>query len=210
MKPIEFDITNQLDKFNKLAKDMPYIISRSINDIAFEHGRREASEEIHEKMEVRNKAFSSQKSIRIKKSSKKDLKVTLYHFKEQMGLQQYGGIERPEGSKLAIPIRKNLSTYAGIPNNKQIPKSLSINTIMAKAPKKKGEPAYKTKGIMPFVLKRGVYIRTSTGLRIIYAFADKAAHDKKLLKMQETIEKTYNINLEKYIERNYINILKGD
>lgn len=209
MKPIEFDITNQLDRFNKLSKEMPYIISTALNDIAFKNARKEVSKEMDKTMEIRNKSFGSERAIRIQKSTKQDLSVTLYHFKEQMALQQYGGTELPEGSKLAIPIRKNLAQYAGVPNNKKIPKSLSIPVIMAKAPKKRGQQVYKTKGVEPFVLKRGVFIRVGEGLRLLYSFVDKAVHQKKLLKMQEAIERIYNIKLERNIERNYLKILKG-
>lgn len=209
MKPIEFDITKQLDSFNKLAGSMDYIISKSLNDVAFNNGRKAVSKEIHENMEVRNKAFASERAIRINKSTKNDLSVTLYHFKEQMGLQQFGGVETPTGKKLAVPIRRNLASYAGAPSNKKIPKSLSIDTIMQKAPRKKGEPVYRTKGVKPFVTSRGVFIRIDSGLRLLYSFVDKASHDKKLLKFQKIIEKTYNVKLERNIERNYLKVLKG-
>ncbi len=39
MEAIKFDITDQLDTFNKLAKDMPYIISLALNDTAYKHGK---------------------------------------------------------------------------------------------------------------------------------------------------------------------------
>jgi hypothetical protein len=209
MESVEFDITRQLDTFNKLASSMDYIISKSLNDVAFKNARKDISKEIHKKMEVRNKVFAGERSIRINKSSKNDLQITLYHFKEQMGLQQFGGTEFPKSKTMAIPIRKNLATYAGVQKDKKIPKSLSIPVIMNKAPHKKGEAIYKTKGIEPFVLKRGVFVRTGNGLRMLYSFADKATHNKKLLKFQKTIEHTYNVKLERNIEKNYLRILKG-
>lgn len=208
-QPIEFDITEQLDTFNKLANDMPFIISKSLNDVAFNNAREAVSKNINKNMEVRNKYFASKNAIKINKSTKQNLQIELYHFKEQMGLQQFGGIETPKGSKLAIPIRKNLAKYANIATDKKIPKALSIQTLMSKAPRNRGEKIYKTKGIKPFVLSRGVAIRTDEGLRMIYAFADKAAHQKKLLKMQQIIERTYSVKLERNIERNYLKILKG-
>ena len=209
MKAIEFDVTAQLNTFNKAASSMGYIISKSLNDIAFNNARKDISKDIYKNMEVRNKMFSSPRAIRINKSSKDNLTVELYHFKEEMGYQQYGGVEKPTKSKLAIPIRKNLKTYAGIPTNKKIPKSLSINTIMNKAPRNRGDRIYKTKGIKPFVLDSGVFIRTKTGLKMLYTFADKAIHDKKLLKMQKIIENTYSRKLERNINRNYLKVLKG-
>lgn len=203
MKPIELDITKMLDKYNKLHSSMPYLISKSMNDVAFKHGREDLSNEMKDVLTNRNKYFSSPNAIKVKKSSKNDLEVTLYHFKEELRLQQEGGIETPKGKKLAIPVRKNLQKYAGVPNNKAIPKSLSINTLMDKAPTHRGQEMYKTRGIMPFILRSGIFIRVGDGLRMIYSFADQAKHKKRLLKMQATIEKTYNDNFEAIFEKNF-------
>lgn len=209
MEAIEFDVTKQLDQFNKAANSSQFIISKTLNDIAFNNARKDLSKEMHDNMEIRNKQFGSERAIRINKSSKNNLTIELYHFKEQMGLQQFGGVELPKSKTLAVPIRKNLARYAGVATNKKIPKSLSIQTIMSKAPRKKGEPIYKTKGIKPFVMSRGVFIRVNDELRMLYAFVDKATHDKKLFKFQQRLEHTYNIKLERNIERNYLKILKG-
>ena len=209
MEAIEFDVTKQLDTFNKAADSTNFIISKSLNDIAFKNARKDVSKDIHKNMEVRNKMFGSARAIRINKSTKNNLTVQLYHFKEQMKVQQFGGVELPKSKKLAIPIRKNLAAYAGVPNNKKIPKSLSIPVIMSKAPRKKGETVYKTKGVKPFITNRGVFIRVNSGLRLLYSFVDKATHEKKLLQFQRVIERTYNIKLERNIERNYLKILKG-
>lgn len=210
MEAIEFDVTQQLDTFNKLAGSMNFIISKSLNDVAFNNARKDVSKDIHKNMEVRNKAFASKNSIRIIRSTKDNLKVELFHFKEQMGLQQFGGSELPKGKNLAVPIRKNLARYAGVPTNKKIPDNLSIPVIMKNAPRKKGQKIYRVgEGIDPFILRTGVFVRTDNGLRMIYAFVDKATHNKKLLKFQQIIEKTYNIKLERNIERNYLKILKG-
>ena len=209
MDAIEFDVTKQLDTFNKASSSMGFIISKSLNDVAFKNARKDLSRDMHKNMEIRNKMFGSERSIRIKKSTKNDLTIQLYHFKEQMGLQQFGGIELPKSKTLAVPIRKNLATYAGVPTNKKIPKSLSVPVIMSKAPRKKGQNIYKTKGVKPFVLNRGIFIRTDSGLKLLYSFVDKATHNKKLFKFQRTIERTYNIKLERNIEKNYLKILKG-
>ena len=209
MAVIEFDVTKQLDTFNKLASSMDFIISKALNDVAFNNARKDLSKDMHDNMEIRNKAFGSARSIRINKSTKNDLTIQLYHFKEQMGLQQFGGVELPKSKTIAVPIRKNLAKYAGVPTNKKIPKSLSIPVIMSKAPRKQGETIYKTKGVKPFVLSRGVFIRVNNEMRMLYSFVNKAVHDKKLFKFQQTIERTYNIKLERNIEKNYLKILKG-
>ena len=209
MGAIEFDVTKQLDTFNKAASSSQFIISKSLNDIAFNNARKDLSKEMHDSMEIRNKSFGSARSIRINKSSTNNLTIQLYHFKEQMELQQFGGIEKPTSKTLAVPIRKNLAKYAGVPSNKKIPKSLTIPVIMSKAPRKKGEAIYKTKGVKPFVMSRGVFIRVNNELRMLYSFVDKATHDKKLFKFQQRLERTYNIKLERNIEKNYLKILKG-
>lgn len=209
MQPIEFDITDTLDKFSKLTKSMPFLISKSLNDVAFERGRKAVSKEIHKTMKVRSKPFASERAIRIKKATQQSLEVSLFHVNEVMGLQQFGGTELPKGKKLAIPIRKNLAKYAGVPVTKKIPKGISVPTLMDKAPRSRAETIYKTRGVKPFIMSKGIAIRTDAGLRLLYVFASKAQHRKKLLKMQEVIERTYNINFERYFERNYLKVLKG-
>ena len=208
MNNIEFDITKQLDQFNKLHSSMNYIVSKSMNDIAFEKGRKNLSNEMKDKFETRNKAFSNPRAIKINKSSKDNLEITLFHFKEQLEVQQFGGVETPKGKKLAIPVRKTFANHAGVPNNKVIPKSLKIDTILAKAPRNRGDAVYKTKGIKPFVKSKGVFIRTDEGLRLLYVFADKATHSKKLLKFQKEVERTYNVNFERFLNKNYLELLK--
>lgn len=203
---IEFDVTKQLDQFNKLASSMPYIISRAINEIAFKRARIAVSKSLNTDFNNTDKYFNSANAIRVLKSSKQDLKVTLYHFKEQLSLQQFGGTEKGSGHKLAIPIRANFAKYAGVPTNKKIPKSLSIDTIMKKSSSRGG---YRAKGVMPYVNKKGVYIRTTDGLRLLYVFKSSAEHKNKLLKFQEIIEATYNTNLERFINREYLKALKG-
>jgi len=209
MDAIEFDVTKQLDQLSKLAKDMPFIISRAMNDVAFKHGRKDFSKDMNKNLDVKSKKFGSEKAMRIEKSDKKNFEVTIYHFLEQLGLQESGGVELPKGKKLAIPIRKNLATYAGIPKNKIIPKALRIESLMSKAPKDKSDAAFKVRGVKPFILRSGVFIRVDGAIRMLYVFRDKATHTKKLLKFQRTIERTYNIKLEKYINKHYLKVLGG-
>jgi len=210
-QPIVFDITKQLNQLNGLASSMPYIIKESLNKVAFEKGRDEVSNEMINEFEDRNKYFNSKNAIRVLRASKQSLEVTLYHFKEELGLQQFGGIETPKGKKLGIPVRKNLAAYAGVGQTQNIPKPLSLNNLMQNAPRKRmpEKGAYKVKGIKPFILNRGIFIRVDDSLRMLYSFVDKAEHQKKLLKMQEVIEKVYNENLENYLNDFYIKLLKG-
>lgn len=205
---IDLDITKQLDQFNKMASDMPFIISKSINNLAFERGRDSFSKEMNKEFVVRDKNFSSAKSIRVDKSDKKNLQISLYHVKKELGLQQFGGIETPKGKKLAIPNRKTLSSYAGVSNTKKIPKALDINTLMNNAPRSRSDKAYATKGLKPFVLNKGIFIRTSSGLRALYTFKSEAQHNKEMIDFQKNIERTYNANIERFLNREYLRLIK--
>lgn len=219
MNAIEFDVTEQLDTFNKLSSSMPFIISKSMNDLSFQKGRKAISKEMNDKFESRSKPVTSKNAIKIKKSKKENLNITLYYhlgkinqkakINKTMGLQQFGGTELPSNKKLAIPVRKTLKKYANVPMDKAIPKSLRIETIMQKAPRNRSDAVYKAKGVKPFIKSKGVFIRTNEGLKLLYVFADKAKHTKRLLKMQKTIERTFNVNLERYINRQYLKLLKG-
>jgi len=212
---IDLDITDYLDKFSKLERDMPFIISKALNDVAFEHMRKAQVKDEMKHMLLRNRYMKSESSIRIKRSSKKNLTVEAHHRMEEMGLQYHGGVELPKSKKIAIPNRKVFAQYAGVPKSKNIPKALKIDAIMENAPKiKKGKPRqqpYKKRGISPFILKSGVMIRVekgSNGLRKLYTFADKARYTKQSgLDFQETMNESFNRRFEKYLNRAYLRVL---
>lgn len=206
---IKFDITEQLDQLNKLHRDMPYIISRAMNNLAFKEGRKAVSKDMEDNFTVRNKYFSSERAVRVQKSNKNNLVVALYHFKEELKFQQFLGVETPRGKKIAVPSRANMAKYLGLPQDKTIPKNLSIQTMMQKAPSHKNKTKeYKVKGVKPFLHPKGVFIRTANGLRLIYAFVDKAVYDKKLINLQKDIEKVFNDNFEEYLNDEYVSLLK--
>ena len=218
MNAIEFDVTAQLNTFNKLADSMGFIVSKAINGLAKEKGRKALSNHLSDKLNIRNKVVAKPSSIRVDYSNKKNLKVGLFfqlgkdsgsNINKWMGLQQYGGTETASGGKLAIPLRNNLARYAGVPRNKNIPKSLRISTIMDKAPSLRDKSkVYTTKGIEPVIGKKGVWARTSEGFKLLYIFKNKAEHSKKSINFQQSMEKSFNTNLERYINRQYLRVLK--
>ena len=218
MNAIEFDVTDQLNTFNKLSDSMGFIVSKSINDLAKERGRKALANHLLDKLKIRNKIVAKPSSIKIDYSNKKNLKVGLFfqigrdsgsNINKWMGLQQYGGTETGLTGKLAIPLRGNLARFAGVPRNKNIPKSLRISTIMDKAPSVKDKSkVYTTKGIKPVIGKKGVWARTSEGFKLLYIFKDKAEHSKKSINFQKAMEKSFNTNLERYINRQYLRVLK--
>ena len=65
---ITLDVTDQLNTFNKLASSMPFIISKSMNDLSFEKGRKDLSNEMKKDLTERNKSFFNPSRIRVKKS----------------------------------------------------------------------------------------------------------------------------------------------
>ena len=210
METIEFDITEQLDTFNKLANDMPYIISRAMNDTAFDGMRKDIVKGIDDTMELRTKYMKSPSSIKVQKSNKRNLTIETHHAVEGMGFQEWGGVRLPKHKKIAVPIRKNLTKYAGLSNSKPIPKALKIQTLMEKAPKRRSDPVYKTKGIKPFILKRGVYIKTGKGnesLRMLYSFVDKAKYKKRRLYYQNLMNDSFNRKFSRNLNYHYLKVL---
>ena len=124
MNSIEFDITDQLNTFNKLSDSMAFIVSKSINDLAYEKGRKSLSIHLSDKLNIKNKVVARTAAIKVNRSNKKNLKVGLFYrlgnnpnsnINKWMGLQQYGGTETTSGGKLAIPLRDNFARYAGVP-----------------------------------------------------------------------------------------------
>tara|TARA_R110000796_G_scaffold10941_5_gene36667 strand:+ start:2604 stop:3263 length:660 start_codon:yes stop_codon:yes gene_type:complete len=219
MNAIEFDVTSQLNTFNKLADSMGFIVSKAINDLAYEKGRKSLSIHLSDKLNIKNKVVARTAAIKVDKSNKKNLKVGLFYqlgknpnsnINKWMGLQQYGGTETAGGGKLAIPLRDNFARYAGVPRTKSIPKSLKISTIMDKAPSTRDKSkVYNVRGIKPVIGKKGVWARTSQGFKLLYVFKSKAEHNKKLINFQFATEKTFNANLERYINRQYLRVLKS-
>ncbi len=206
---IKMDITKQLDQFSKMHSSMNFIISKSMNNVAFQKSRKEAQRHMRKELEIKNKQFVYLKTFRVKKSHKNNLEVTLFHIKEALKLQQFGGVENAKSGKMAIPIRKNFAKYAGVSMKKEIPDSLNINTVMRNAPRNRGQTVYESNGVKPFVGKKGVYIRTSNGLRLLYVFKDKATHTKKLLDFQKVIEKSFNDNFEEELNKNYLKLIRS-
>lgn len=206
---ITFDITGHLDTFNKLADDMPFIISKSMNDVAFKDARPDLSKDMQTSLIIRSKGITRNTMFQVVKSNKKNLEVEMFHRVPGIGLQQSGGTETPKGKKLAIPNRKNLSKFMGVSEKKIIPKRLKIETIMKKAPSSRNEATYTTSGKKVFILPSGVYIRMGNDIKAIYHFVDKATHSNKTFDFQGVMEKSFNRRFTKRFNVNYLKILKG-
>lgn len=206
---ITFDITDHLNGFNKLAGDMSFLISKSMNDVAFKDSREALSKDMTKSLTIRNKGIASKFMFRVEKSNKKDLTVIMEHKVPGIGLQQRGGIETPKSKKLAIPHRKNMSRYMGISQKRNIPKRLRIDTIMKKAPKSRSDTKiYRTSSKKVFILPSGVYIRVGKDLRAIYYFVEKATHTDKNFKFQDIMTKSYERRFTKRFNVNYLKQLK--
>jgi len=206
---IKIDITKQLDQFDKMHSSMNFLISKSMNNIAFQKSRKEVQKHMRKELEVKNKQFVYLKTFQVKKSHKNNLELSLFHVKESLKFQQFGGVESAKGGKMAIPIRKNFAKYAGVSMKKEIPDSLSINTLMKNAPRSRSQSTYQAKGVKPFIGKKGVYIRTQSGLKLLYVFKNKAVHTKKLLDFQKVLEKSFNDNFESELNTQYKKLLRS-
>ncbi len=204
MEAIEFDITEQLDTFNKLSKDMPYIISRAMNDTAFDGMRKSFSKEMHSDLKVKNSNFASEKAFKVNKSNKNHLVVEVHHKKEELGLQQFGGVELPKSKKLAIPLRTNMARYGGFARGKSLTKKshMSVGKLLDKE-----KSNSKIKGHTVYSTKDGVYLRDKDHLRKIYTFVDKATHNKKTIDFQKASVDTFNRRFARHLNYWYLKVL---
>lgn len=207
---ITFDITDHLDGFNKLSKDMAFLVSKSMNDVAFLDSREALSKDMVKSLTIRSKGIASKFMFQVVKSNKQNLEVIIFHKVPGVGLQQHSGTETPKSKKLAIPNRKNMSRYLGVSKNKNIPKRLKIDTIMKKAPRSRagaGAP-YTTGGKKLFILPSGIYTRIGKELRAVYNFVDQATHSSPNFHFQHTMERSYERRFTKRFNINYLNRLR--
>ncbi len=206
---ITFDVTDHIDGFNKLASDMPFLISKTMNDVAFKDARGDLSKSMADSLIIRNKGIASKFMFQvIKRSNKNDLEVIMIHKVPGIGLQQRGGVETPKSKKIAIPHRKNMSRYMNVSEKKNIPKKLRIQAIMSKAPRSRSESIYNVNGKKVFILPNGVFIRIGKDLKAVYYFVDQAVHTEKGFHFQKTMVKSYNRRFTKRFNVNYIKELR--
>ena len=205
MNSIEFDVTKQLDKLNKLADDMPYIMSKALNDVAFKDIRKSFSKEMQSKMNIKNKNFASDRSFSVSKSDKKDLSIDVFHKKKELGMQQFGGIELPKSKKIAIPLITNLARV-GFSKKRALTKSSPYGT---KKLLEKERTGAKIKGGVVIKDAKGIYIAKGGNATKVYTFVDKAVHSKQTIDFQKVIEETMNKKFERQLNVHYMRLLKG-
>ena len=204
MESIEFDITEQLDTFNKLANDMPYIISRAMNDTAFDDMRKSFSKEMHRDLNIKNDFIANEQAFRVKRSKKENLTVEVLHKKKEIGLQQFGGVELPKKKKIAIPLRTNMARYGAFARNKALTRDSKMSTRkLFVAERRKNE----INGHTVHSTKEGIYLRDKDHLRKIYNFVDKATHSKKPLDFQKVAIDTFNRRFERHLNHWYLKVL---
>ena len=215
MNAIEFDVTDTLDKYNKLASSMPFIISKAQNSLAFERGRKSLSKHLNSRLDIKAKAMTKVNAIKVIKSDKKNLTTILkFHLgamnktnplNASMELQQKGGTEQSSGGKLAIPHRGNMARYGKFPRSKALTKKspMSINKVLDKVNSKK-----KINKHHVFVKSNGVYLGVGKESKLLYSFVEKARHNKKLIDFQKAVEIVYNKNFDRYFQREYLRLLK--
>ena len=215
MQPIEFDITPTLDKFKNLEGSMEFLISKSLNDVAFDKARNDLSITMNEDLEIKNKTITRKNAFKIKRSNKNNLEVKIFYqlgnkkdsnINKWMGLQQFGGTEISGSNKIAIPIRRNMAMYAGV-SRKTVIKNSSAISVPKMINKSRAGQKYKGKRVVSN--ENGIFLEINRSLKMMYSFVEKANHNKKLFKFQESIEQTYNKNFERYFRRNFLRVLKG-
>jgi len=207
---ITLDITEQLNKFNQLHKDMPFLVSKAMNNTAFEDSRQSISKDMNKKLIIRSKNISKKTMFTVTKSHKTNLLVKIKHKIKEIGLQQFGGTEKAKDNFLVIPNRKNIKTFLGIAKNKNLPKRLRPSTIFKKAPFSRNEnKAYKVNKHKLFIIKKlGVFLRFGNDLKSVFNFVKQAKHTKKEFNLQDSMTNSFDRRFTKRFTLEYLKLLK--
>lgn len=95
--------TRGLDKIQK--KELPTAIRNALSDTAFDVRKRIVNRTFPRSFNLRNKRFASQ-AMRVKKATKTNLVASVFDPKRREWLARHvtGGIKKPRGRNLAIPV----------------------------------------------------------------------------------------------------------
>ena len=208
---ITLDITEQLNKFNQLHKDMPFLVSKAMNNTAFKDSRKIISKDMNKKLIIRSKNISKKTMFIVTKSHKTNLLVKIKHKIKEIGFQQFGGTEKAKDNFLVIPNRKNIKTYLGIAKNKNLPDELRPSAIFRKAPSSRNEKkTYKINKHKLFIIKKlGVFLRFGNDLKSVFNFVKQAKHTKKEFNLQDSMTESFDRRFTKRFTLEYLKLLKG-
>jgi hypothetical protein len=208
---ITLDITEQLNKFNQLHKDMPYLVSRAMNNTAFKDSRGNISLDMNKKLIIRSKNISKKTMFTVTKSHKTNLLVKIKHKIKEIGFQQFGGTEKAKDNFLVIPNRKNIKTYFGIGKNKNLPEEIWASTILKKAPLSRNQKKiYKVNKHKLFIIKKlGVFLRFGNDLKSVFNFVKQAKHTKRQFNLQDSMTESFDRRFTKRFTIEYLKLLKG-
>jgi len=101
-KAVEINVKKVLKQLDNLTKkQVPYATANALNDLAFK-SREKIISEMPNKFIIRNKWVLN--GVLIDRATKKNLVALIYHRASFMAKQEYGGIRKPRGQFLAVPI----------------------------------------------------------------------------------------------------------
>jgi hypothetical protein len=170
-------LTFNFSDFERMARDidhaidqMPFAISKALNDAVKNTRDRLAEETWAQHVEVRNRHFM-RNALRIERSTKRNLRVALVDIRGRANLKQHaeGGVSRPlHGRRFSIPLKGTVRRTARGVTASQTPKA-----IIASTPKRALR-----------VTAKGIFVGKGGRLHKKYAFAP-AAHVKKDVPLRE-------------------------
>lgn len=166
-----------------LARQIPFVASRAMNDATFEARHHIVNVTYPQAFEVRNKRFASVLFKVLKKSHKTDLETILGQAVDRGWLANHttGGTKRPRGGSIAIPVD---------------PSKVRTTTGRVAKPKKPSIITERNKNVFLVKNRSGekraiVRARGKNGRELIYVFA-RQAQIRKTFYFYEDAEKVFS------------------
>ena len=143
MIKIESNINQVISNLKGLERQIPFILSRTLNGMAFVTQREIRTKDLRAVFQLRNK--HTERSIRVRKSTKSKLESNVYSDAYYLEEQTAGTVRTPYGDKLAIPLSKRWKN-----KSRRLPKKIRPDTLMRSGDAFIG----KTKGGEPAIVLR--------------------------------------------------------
>lgn len=155
------------------ARDqLPFAIALTLNDTAQDA---KADEERALDRELDRPTPFTKRGIYVRRASKRRLESEVGVKRvqaEYLGLQAKGGVRRPKGKALVLPVGQRRNAYGNMPKGAVRRAAGRADTFATKPGRKKGKH-----------LRAGIYQRVGRGkknLKLLVAFEDRATYKPKL------------------------------
>ena len=129
MPPPMFSVKSNVKQFSRglssiQRRQIPFATARALNDTIFGVRKRIVGRTWPRAVTVRNRRFMST-ALRVEKATKRKQQVALFDRfgRDFLPLQAEGGIKRPRGAHIAVPIQRNVRrTASGKVRKSQLPR----------------------------------------------------------------------------------------